>query len=56
MEEKVMLNLLNRVEWLIIRNRFVEARRLVKREIENLQGITEQNCKLHKYNKDYCRT
>ena len=56
MEEKVMLNLLNRVEWLIIRNRFVEARRLVKREIENLKGITEQNCKPYKYNKDNCST
>lgn len=56
MEEKAMLNILNRIQWLIIRNRFVEGRRLVKREIENLKGITEQNCKLHEYNKDNCST
>ena len=54
MDEKVMLSLLDRFEDLVDKNRFVEARRLVEREIENLQGITEQKCKLHKRNKDYC--
>lgn len=55
MEEKEMLNILNKIQWLIIRNRFVEARRIVKREIEKLQGITELNCNLHKYNKESCK-
>ena len=55
MEEQVMLSLLDRFENLVNKNRLVEIRRLVEREIENLQGITEQKCKAHKINKDYCK-
>ncbi len=56
MEEQAMLSLLDRFEDLVNKNRFVEARRLAEREIENLQGITEQKCKFHKVNKGYCNT
>lgn len=55
MEEKLMLSLLDRIEELVNKNRFVEARRLTERELENLQGITEQKCKAHKINKGYCK-
>lgn len=50
-----MLNILDRLHWLIVRNRSFEAKRLVKQEIENLKGITEKNCKSYKINKTYCR-
>ena len=56
MEEKIMLNILNRIQWLIIRNRFFEARRLVKQELENLNGITETKCKVHTLNADGCKS
>ena len=56
MEEKVMLNVLNKIQWLIIRNRFFEARRLVKQELENLKGITENVCKVHKMNVEGCKS
>lgn len=56
MNEETMIELLNRFEWLLERNRFVEARRLVKREIENLEGITEYKCKKIKINKGFCKT
>ena len=49
-----MLNILNRLEWLVVRNRSYEAKRLVKQEIENLKEITEKNCKRYKLNKTYC--
>lgn len=54
MEEKVMLTILDKIIWLIDRNRFVEARRIVKQELDNLKGITEKNCKLLKLRKDFC--
>ena len=49
-----MLNLLDKFEWLLVRNRSFEAKRLVKQELENIKGITEQNCKKIKLRKDYC--
>lgn len=54
MEEITMLNILDRLEWLVVRNRSYEAKRLVKQEIENIKGITEKNCKRYKLNKTYC--
>ena len=50
-----MLNILDKLNWLIVRNRSVAAKILVKREIENLKGITEKNCKSFKINKTYCK-
>ena len=54
MKETVMLNILDKLEWLIVRNRTFEAKRRLKIELENLRGITEQQCKLTKVRKDYC--
>ena len=54
-EEMTLLNILHRLNWLIVRNRSYEAKRLVKQEIENLKSITEKNCKRFKLNKAYCR-
>ena len=55
MNETDMLIILERIIWLMEKNRFVEARRLVEREVENLQGITEQKCKRKQVNKGYCK-
>ena len=55
MEEADMLIILERIIWLIDRNRFVEARRLIQRELENLQGITEHTCKRKTVNKGCCK-
>ena len=54
-EEITFLNILDKLNWLIVRNRSYEAKRLVKQEIENLKSITEENCKRFKLNKTYCR-
>ena len=56
MEEKVLLWHLDRLERLIEKDDLYYARRYNKREIENLKGITEQKCKMHKTNKGFCRT
>lgn len=55
MEETTMLNILDRLDWLIVRNRSYEAKRLVKQEIENVKEITEKNCRRYKLNKTYCQ-
>ncbi len=55
MKEADMLIILEKIIWLIERNRFVEARRLVEREVENLQGIMEQKCKRKKVNAGNCK-
>lgn len=54
-EDTYTLNLLERFNWLIDRNRTFEAQRLVKQEKGNLLGITEQQCKRRKVNEGYCR-
>lgn len=54
MKESIMLNLLERFEWLLVRNRSLEAKRLVKQELENINGVTEQKCKKVKLKSDYC--
>ena len=54
MEDLAMLKLLDRFEWLVIRNRKIEANRLVIREIENLKNITQQKCKLLKVSNKFC--
>lgn len=54
MQKIIMLNILDRLEWLVVRNRSYEAKRLVKQEIENIKGITEKKCKKSKINKNYC--
>ena len=48
MVETTMLKLLDEFEQLIIRNRNVEAKRLVIQELENLKDITQNKCKLIK--------
>lgn len=54
MKESIMLNIFDKLEWLIVRNRSYEAKGLLKRELNNVMGITEKNCKLIKLRKDYC--
>lgn len=54
-DDEVANKLLERFEWLIVRNRFVEARRLVEQEIDNANGVTVEKCKRFKVNKGYCR-
>ena len=56
MEEKIILSILARIERLTSLNRFVEARRVVRCEIENLQDITQDKCKAHKINAGFCKT
>ena len=48
MKETVMLNILDKLEWLIVRNRTFEAKKVLRIELDNLKGITEQKCKLIK--------
>ena len=36
-------NILDKLNWLIARNRLYEAKKLVKQEIGNLKSITEKN-------------
>ena len=55
MEETKMLIVLERILWLTERNRFLEARRLVEQEINNLKVTTELNCKARKINEGHCR-
>lgn len=55
MEETKMLIVLERIFWLTERNRYVEARRLVEQELNNLKGITELNCKAKKINSGHCK-
>ena len=54
MEENIMFKLLDKFEWLLVRNRSFEAKRLIKQELENIKNITEQKCKKIKLRKDYC--
>ena len=44
-EDTYTLNILDRFNWLIERNRTFEAKRVVIQEKNNLLGITEQVCK-----------
>ena len=53
--DSVIIQLLDRFNWLIVRNRFIEARRLVEQELDNANGVTVQKCKRFKLNKTYCR-
>ena len=55
MEDTTMLELLDTIEWLVVGNRIVEAKSLVKQELDNLKDITQNKCKLLKVNKGYCR-
>lgn len=43
MKETVMLNILDKLEWLVARNRTFKAKKVLKIELDNLKGITEQN-------------
>ena len=54
-EDTYTLNILDRFNWLIERNRTFEAKRVVIQEKNNLLGITEQICKLRPINKGYCK-
>ncbi len=54
MEELTMLDILKKLEWLVVRNRTFEAKKRLTIELNNLKGITEQKCKLIKVRKDYC--
>ena len=56
MEEEVLLLHLNKIENLIEQDNLQYAKRYNNRELDNLKGITEQKCKLHKLNRDHCKT
>lgn len=49
MEESTMLQILNRIKICIERDSLDIAKDLIKLEIDNLKGITEQRCKNTKY-------
>ena len=49
-----MVILLYRFEECCDLNHLVLAKRLVRQEIENLKGITEQKCRKRKVREDYC--
>ena len=55
MEELKMIQILDRFIWYANRNRLIEAQRVVKQELNNLNGITEQKCKSRKMNKNWCK-
>lgn len=44
-----MLEILEKLEWLVVRNRTFEAKRRLKIELENLKGITQKNCSNTRY-------
>ena len=54
MEVYKMVIILYRFEKCCDLNHLFVAKRLVRREIENLKGITEQKCKKKKVNKTNC--
>ena len=54
MEEYKMIFLLYRLETQCNRNGLFVAKKIIKQELENLKGITEQKCKKIKVRKDYC--
>lgn len=49
MKETVMLNILDKLEWLIVRNRTFEAKKVLRIELDNLKGITQKNCSNARY-------
>ncbi len=49
MDEKRMLEILERIEVCLERNAVLEAKEYVKIEINNIKGITKENCKKTKY-------
>lgn len=49
MKETVMLNILDKLEWLIVRNRTFEAKKVLRIELDNLKGITQKNCSNTRY-------
>lgn len=49
MEEKTMLEILSRIRNCIEHDSLYVAKELTRLEINNLKGITEQNCKSLKY-------
>lgn len=55
MEEQTMLRILDKFIWYAERNRIFEAKRYVNQELDNIKGISEQNCKRRKLNKTYCK-
>lgn len=55
MEEQKMIQMLDRFIWYTNRNRLIEAKRVVQQELNNLNGITELQCKSRKINKNWCK-
>ena len=45
---------LDRMIWLLARNRSFEMKRWLKQELENTKGFTEQICKRRKIKDEYC--
>lgn len=45
---------LNRMVWLLDKNRSFEMKRWIKQELENTKGFTEQICKRRKIKDEYC--
>lgn len=46
---------LDRMIWLLARNRSFEMKRWLKQELENTKGFTEQICKRRKIKDEYCK-
>lgn len=54
-QDKKFLCLLGKFKFIADKNRLFEGKRLIKRERENLSGITENTCKNRKYNNRWCK-
>ena len=54
MQEQILIKILDKFILYAKKGRLLEAKRYVKQEIENIEGITEQRCKLKKLGKKYC--
>ena len=52
--DKKFLCLLGKFKFIADKNRLFEGRRLIERELENLNGVTELKCKNRKYNNRWC--
>lgn len=49
-----LIDLYIKVDLIVDRNRLLEGKRLIKRELENFKGLTEINCKMVKINNNWC--
>lgn len=56
MQEQILIKILDKFILYAKKGRLLEAKRYVKQEIENVEGITETKCKRVKLNKNFCKS